>query len=84
MLKLYAAFKDDPKRQSVVWEAETKAEALKRFNAAKKSRKIDEREVIGLWIIDQATGQGDVFDVWGNVPLDILARHPKQLKRRKR
>ena len=78
MKKWIAVFPDPSQvgvnEEELVEEWEHDAGALERFEAAAKAREVNGREVIGMWILDDATQQEDVIETWGRVPPDIRAR----------
>ncbi len=75
MRKWYVAFTDTPQEGTIVEEGDLGADALKRFDKAAKIRKYKGREVLGMWIIDHATEQGDVIKKHGRYPHTLHARH---------
>jgi hypothetical protein len=68
----------------VVEEGDLGAEALKRFDAAWKAREYQGREVIGMWIEDKSTEQGDVIKAEGRIPQDVAIQHEEYKARTKR
>ena len=56
---------------------------LKRFDAAAKAKKLDGRKVIGMWVEDTSTEQGDVPRACGHYPVEIPQRHEAWKRRNK-
>ena len=80
MLLWYAIFKDKPQDASCTEERMPRAMVLQRFDHATALGMHDGRSVIGMWLIDSATIEGDVIAVYGSVPEQIQARHAAYLQ----
>ncbi len=82
MLKLYIAY---PENGRFVDDAEygtPSEDLLKRFDETKQSKKHKGREMIGMWVIDEATENEDVIRKFGRVPHEMAIRYnaPKTSK----
>ena len=64
-----------------VEEGKLRADALKRFQDAGKANELDGRELIGMWMIDEATEQADVIKKHGRVPGNIHVRFVERARR---
>ncbi len=53
---------------------------LRRFEHATALGMHDGRAVIGMWLIDSATQEGDVIAIHGSVSEEIRARHSDYLQ----
>ncbi len=84
MRKWYAIFADDPQKGFRKELVDEDLKELKRFDDADKAGEINGREVIGMWVIDEATEQPDVIKCYGRVPEDILIRYEEVKHRRSR
>ena len=85
MRKWYAVFVDPSRPGGLTDEEEWEIGAgeLEDFEAAAGAGQLYGREVIGMWIIDDATEQDDVIESWGRVSDEIRTRHNAYLKRQK-
>jgi hypothetical protein len=83
MPRWYAIFKDKPQDASCTEERMPRAMVLQRFDHAMALGMHDGRTVIGMWLIDEATQQGDVIRIHGLVPGPIRARHEVYLRENK-
>jgi len=83
MLLWYAIFKDKPQDVSCTEERMPRAMVLRHFEHAMARGMHDGRAVIGRWLIDQATQQGDMIKIHGLVPESIRARHEVYLREKK-
>ena len=85
MKKWYAVFPDPSQvgvnEEELVEEWEHETEALWHFEAAAEAGELDGRKVIGMWILDDATEQGDVIKTWGRVSDKLRVRHNAYLMR---
>ncbi len=84
MIKWYAIFEDDPQREVLVEEVEEgklRADALKRFEDARKANELYGRETRGMWMIDDMTEQADVIKRHGRIPGNIHDRFVERERR---
>jgi hypothetical protein len=84
MRKWYAVLANKPQDCIVVEAGALGADALERFDAAAKSNRVRGIGVIGMWIIDHGTQQGDVIKSHGRVDPRLRARHAEYLARQAR
>ena len=80
MLLWYAISKDKPQDTYCTEERTPRATVLRRFEHAIALGMHDGRTVQGMWLIDEATQQGDVIRIHGLVPETIRARHEVYLR----
>ncbi len=80
MLLWHAIFKDKPQDTYCTKEQAPPAAVLKRFEHAMALGMHDGRVVIGMWLIDSSTQQGDVIKIYGLIPEPIRARHEAYLR----
>ncbi len=80
MLLWYAIFKDKPQDTYCTEERTPRAAVLQRFEHAMALGMHDGHAVIGMWLIDSSTQQGDVIKVYGLVPEPIRVRHTAYLR----
>jgi hypothetical protein len=82
MLLWYAIYMNKPQEETHTEEGAPRAAVLKRFDdTAKLAGMHDGRAVTGMWLIDEASGQGDVVRIYGAVPIEIRTRHETYLAR---
>ncbi len=84
MLLWYAIFKDKPQDASCTEERMPREMVLRRFEHATALGMHDGRAVIGMWLIDSATQEGDVIAIYGSVSEEIRARHSDYLQAREK
>ena len=82
MLLWYAVYKNKPQEETHTEERAPRADVLKRFDDTVKMAEMHHGcAVIGMWLIDEATEQGDVVRIYGAVPIEIRTRHEAYLAR---
>jgi hypothetical protein len=81
MIKWYAIYEDDPRREMLVEKGKLRADALKRFEDARTANAIYGRETRGMWMIDDTTEQEDVIKRHGSVPGNISIRFVERKRR---
>ncbi len=81
MIKWYAIYENDPQREMLVEKGKLRADALKRFEDARRANAIYGRETRGMWMIDDATEQEDVIKRHGRVPRNIHVRFVERERR---
>ncbi len=81
MIKWYAIYENDPQREMLVEKGKLRADALKRFEDARRANAIYGRETRGMWMIDDATEQEDVIKRHGRVPRNIHDRFVERERR---
>ena len=82
MLLWYAVYMNKPQEETHTEERAPRAVVLKRFDDRVKMAEMHHGcAVIGMWLIDEATEQGDVVRIYGAVPIEIRTRHEAYLAR---
>jgi hypothetical protein len=77
-----AVYKNKPQEETYTEERAPRAAVLKRFDDTVKMAGMHHGcAVIGMWLIDEATEQGDVVRIYGAVPIEIRTRHEAYLAR---
>jgi len=65
MLRWYAIYQDDPQKESWAKEMAPQDAVIQRFRDAKGLGMHNGRAVIGMWLIDGASEQEEVIDIYG-------------------
>ena len=81
MLLWYAIYRDEPQEAPHTQERAPRTAVLARFDDAARLGMHNGRGVIGMWLIDGSTEQGDMIRCLGSVPLTINARYEAYLAR---
>jgi len=81
MRKWYAVLANKPQECVIIEEGTLDDAALRRFDDAAASNTVRRIGVIGMWIIDHDTQQGNVIKCHGRVDPRIRARHKEYLAR---
>jgi hypothetical protein len=78
-----AVFKDKPQEASCTEERTPRSIVLQRFEHAMALGMHGGRAVIGMWLLDSSTQQGDVIKIHGLAPEPIRARHEAYVRETK-